>query len=116
MIVERGRATLRPWRAQVAAEAAQLLEQPLAGPLRVVLEFELPRPKSHYRTGARAGELRESAPVYHSTRPDADKLARAVLDALAGVAFRDDGQVSRLEVDKVFGERPGVLVRLEPLP
>lgn len=115
VVVEGSRATLRPWRAAIAAEAAELLPLPLAGPVSLRLTFTLPRPKSHYRTGARAGELREAAPAYHSTRPDGDKLARAVLDALAGVAYLDDGQVARLEVRKLFGERPGVTVELEAL-
>lgn len=115
MIVERGRAALGPWRAQVAAEAARLLERPATGALRVRLVFVLVRPKSHYRTGRHAGELRDSAPRYVSTRPDVDKLSRAVLDALTGVAFADDGQVAELEARKVFGERAGVTVELKAI-
>ena len=35
-------------------------------------------------------------------RPDVDKLARALLDALTGVAYEDDGQVVALTVRKVY--------------
>lgn len=115
IVTERGRATLGPWRNQIAAIAAAELEEPLAGPLWVCLAFTLGRPKSHYRTGARAGELLERAPLAHSTRPDIDKLARAVLDALTGVAYRDDGQVSELSITKRFGARAGVTITLSPL-
>jgi Holliday junction resolvase RusA-like endonuclease len=36
-------------------------------------------------------------------RPDVDKLARALLDALTGVAYEDDGQVVALTVRKTYG-------------
>ena len=44
-------------------------------------------------------------------RPDADKLARAVLDALEGVVYQQDAQVAHLEVSKLYAlptERTGV--------
>ena len=36
-------------------------------------------------------------------RPDVDKLARALLDALTGIAYEDDGQVVSLTVRKLYG-------------
>jgi Holliday junction resolvase RusA-like endonuclease len=116
LIVERGRAQLGPWRAQVAASAIAALAEPIVGPVTVELHFRLLRPKAHYRTGRHAGELREDAPGYVSTRPDVDKLARAVLDALTGVAFADDGQVAGLVAYKLFSVRAGVDVELRGLP
>lgn len=112
VVTERAQATLKPWRSAIAAAAAELVEEPLAGPLSIRLAFTLPRPKSHYRTGARAGELRETAPRWVETRPDVDKLTRAVLDALTGVAYRDDGQIAWVEASKMFGARPGVAVAI----
>ena len=112
VVTERGRATLRPWRSAIAAAAAEVVDEPLAGPLSIRLAFTLARPKSHYRTGAHAGELREAAPRWVETRPDVDKLTRAVLDALTGVAYRDDGQVSELAANKAFGSRPGVAIAI----
>jgi Holliday junction resolvase RusA-like endonuclease len=35
-------------------------------------------------------------------RPDLDKLVRAVLDALTGVCYLDDSQVTRIEAEKNF--------------
>lgn len=96
-----------PWRAAIAACAprpAQLIE----GPVRATLVFTFERPKKHYRTGRHALVLREDAPAHYSRTPDADKLARAVLDALTGVVWRDDGQVSHLVVVKQYGTAPGL--------
>ena len=77
-----------PWRDAVrAATAAQLGGKPYsygaaAAPVAVQVEFYMPRPRTHYGTGRNAGTIRTSAPGRPATRPDVDKLARAVLDAL----------------------------------
>lgn len=46
-----------------------------------------------------------------TVKPDLDKLARSVLDALTGVAYEDDSQVCKLTLEKVYtwGE-PGVYI------
>jgi len=46
---------------------------------------------------------RRSSPC---VRPDVDKLARALLDALIGIAYVDDQQVVSLLVRKVYGTAP----------
>ena len=42
-------------------------------------------------------------------KPDVDKLARAGLDAMTGVVFSDDAQVTEALVGKVYGETPGLM-------
>lgn len=79
-----------------------------AGPVEVVIEFFMPRPKNHYGTGRNAGKLKPSAPEWCTTKPDTDKLERAVLDALtkAGV-YGDDGQVAKLGSTKRYAPERG---------
>ena len=107
---------LRPWRGTVTGaivDAGWQHDPILAGPVRVTLTFAMPRPKHHYGTGRNAGVLRAAAPVWHEGRGDADKLARAVLDALTDSgAIRDDGQVAWLTVSKVYAQQPGVSILL----
>ncbi len=45
-------------------------------------------------------------------RPDIDKLSRAVLDGLTGVAYEDDEQVVKLTAVKEYGDTEGVLIRV----
>lgn len=95
----------RGWKDCVAAAAADAYCGPLLdGALSLSLTFFRPRPKGHFRTGKMAGLLRESAPLYPSTKPDSLKLARGVEDALTGVVYRDDALVVELEVRKRYGE------------
>jgi hypothetical protein len=41
-----------------------------------------------------------------------DKLIRAVLDGLTGVAYEDDQQVVRLTAQKAYGETEGVYITM----
>jgi Holliday junction resolvase RusA-like endonuclease len=109
---------LKGWRQLVAQEVSRALNgraassqwpagQLLDGPIRIVAAFYLPRPKS----------LR-GKPKAHLTRPDVDKLARAVGDALIGVLWRDDSQVVQLKVTKEYagvGESPRAVIAVTPL-
>lgn len=49
------------------------------------------------------------------TTPDCDNIAKAVLDALNGVAFYDDSYVVQLVVKKWYATTPYVLVKVEKL-
>lgn len=97
---------LADWRTALAweARAAWAGRAALTGPVRVSLEFRLPRPKGH---GGAGGSLRPGAPLRPTTRPDLDKLARAVLDALteAGVVA-DDALVTDLAAAKAYADGP----------
>ncbi len=100
-----------PWRERVARELARMLGEgyaPTRAGVVVNARFIFTRPKSHLR---KSGEPRPSAPRTPATRPDLDKLVRAVLDALTGVAFVDDGQVVAINADKEYGNAAGVELR-----
>lgn len=100
---------LKPWRAEVRAEAIAAMAQfgltPATGPVRLECEFTFSRPKSHYRTGKRANELREDMPIYKASKPDISKLVRAVEDAMTGVVWVDDSQVVTLVGEKAYVDR-----------
>lgn len=105
---------LKPWRTQIAAAAREQMGDaaPVHDPVHVTLHFTFPRPKSHYGTGKNAGVLKPGSVYWHATKPDADKLARAILDALTGVVYRDDSQVCLLTAGKSYGESPSARVEV----
>ena len=49
----------------------------------------------------------------YTKKPDADNLAKAILDALNGVAYPDDAQIVKLTVRKRYGETDMVHVLIE---
>ena len=73
-------------------------------PLRVEIVCFFARPKVHYRTGKFSDQLKPDAPHAHTKAPDCDKLARGILDAMTGVVYYDDSQVSELVSKKEWTE------------
>lgn len=108
-----------PWREAIRHETQQHDGRYETGPVRVDIMFWLPRPQSHY--GRRKGQpyLKETAPVYHFSQPDGDKLGRAVLDAIVqGGALHDDSQAAIIHIEKYYATDvfpPGCLVTLAAL-
>jgi Holliday junction resolvase RusA-like endonuclease len=88
------------------------MHQPFPGPVRCEIVAVFTCPKSDWRKT----EPRPARP--HAKKPDAENVAKAVLDAAEGVVFGNDSQVADLRVRKVIGaqgEAPYVLVRVAPV-
>lgn len=70
-------------------------------------EFQLPVPKSM--------PSRKRGWFTHTTRPDVDKLTRALLDPLKGITWVDDSQVAYATVNKVYAweGNPGAFVIID---
>ncbi len=106
-------ANLEHWTASVTLAAQRSYgRSPTDGGVRVVIDCFFRRPKAHYRTGRKAHLLREDAPSVHVQTPDVDKLARAILDALTGVIYHDDSQVSALMVTKAWSDVDEALITI----
>jgi crossover junction endodeoxyribonuclease RusA len=105
---------VNPWR-MLVAEAALATKAPLIkAPVRLSIVFLFLRPKGHY---GRKG-LKPSAPAYHHTRPDVDKLQRSTFDALTGTLIHDDSLIVGCTAEKrycVGEEKPGAIITLIPL-
>lgn len=104
--------TADTWKRQVKAAAKPYIDAQgkLTGPVAVRLSFFMPRPMAHWciRGGTRSNELSTKAPVFHTSKPDCDNLAKAVLDALTNCKlWDDDNQVAALQIDKVYSNQRG---------
>lgn len=86
--------------------------QVTTGPVAVALRFAMPRPKSHF--GARG--LKPSASQAHVGKPDADNLAKLILDQATKTerVWRDDSQVVTMHVEKrwALGDEAGCEVEI----
>jgi len=95
------------WAAMIHYTAQQ--HKPLApwiGPIGIRAVFGLPMPE------AVAKQFQKGRRTAHTTRPDADKLMRALGDALKGLFYVDDSQVVRTEYQKVYAVCPGVAITI----
>lgn len=90
-----------PWRAVIAASAVASGCPMNEDDVEVRIIARWVRPSSHL---TRSGAVRASSPP----RPryaDSDKIARAVCDALAGIAYRNDRQVAMLYIERRWCEQ-----------
>ena len=68
-----------------------------------------PIPKS--ATKAATAAMREGK-ILPSRKPDIDNVMKVVLDALNGVAYKDDSRVVRVEAQKVYSDIPRLEIRM----
>lgn len=95
----------------VARSLAFRPRTPLSGPIRLVLKFVMPCPKSAPRS------LKDRLGVQppHTKRPDLDNLEKLVKDACNGVFWIDDAQVFEVSKTKVYGIIPQIEVWIEEM-
>lgn len=86
---------LKPWRQMVSITAKTSIDAPVEKhvPVTLDIDFYLAKPQS-------APKKR----LLPAVKPDIDKLVRAILDGLTGIAFKDDGQVCEIRARKHYGD------------
>jgi Holliday junction resolvase RusA-like endonuclease len=81
--------------------------KPTGNPVSVAIIAEYKIPKSASK--AKRGQML-SGEILPTKKPDADNIAKAVCDALNGVAYEDDAQVCWLKVSKKYSDDPKIEV------
>lgn len=80
--------------------------RPREGALTVRVRFRMPVP------GLMAAPIRRHVGAGgespHIVKPDIDNLLKAIFDALTGICWADDKQISRIEASKVYAREAGV--------
>lgn len=79
----------------------------------IIANFQLQ--KTHYgkRGINQSGLDKLSGKVNPTKAPDCDNVAKICLDALNGLAYHDDSQITALLVLKCYAEQPSVQISLE---
>ena len=103
-------AELAAWEKQIRKVFASRIRQKdwprfPTGPVSMMLEFRLRRPKT----------VKRDLP---HVKPDIDKLCRAVFDALHGIIYKDDSQITRVVVNKYYAvdvEDQGVTIYIDKI-
>jgi Holliday junction resolvase RusA-like endonuclease len=105
MLLDDNRPKLRSWQSRLREALMETAPpHPINGPVAVVLDVYLLRPRAHYRTGRYAHILRDDAPTWAAVEPDADKVLRAALDCLTGIWITNDSRVVSPAVQKRYAD------------
>tara|TARA_B100000287_G_C20667418_1_gene792158 strand:+ start:181 stop:654 length:474 start_codon:yes stop_codon:yes gene_type:complete len=108
----------RDWKAFVADFARKAMDEysiltPMEGPLCIRARFAFPLPKTQYR------KRTPRKTQWHVKRPDLDNLFKGITDAMEGIVFHRDADISKVVMEKIIvaqGEAPYVSVVIEKLP
>lgn len=95
------------WKKVVADAAAESKITPFEKtlPLALTLRFFIVRPKS----------IKAAKRPHPIVKPDLDNLAKAIKDALKGLAWDDDSQVCQMTAQKEYSDRSGVWIGVKEL-
>ncbi len=70
--------------------------------------FEIPKSTSKKKETEMLAEN-----ISPTKKPDIDNIIKIVLDAMNKFAFKDDTQVTKIEVEKKYAETPKIYVKIE---
>lgn len=100
----------RAYQQSIAWSAKAAGVQILQGPVRVLITVYHPMPKSMSQKARLEAVQRVLRPT---VKPDMDNVLKTVLDALNGVAYVDDNQVTDIAISKFYGD-PQISVTVGP--
>jgi Holliday junction resolvase RusA-like endonuclease len=94
------------------AGAAMAGAAPITGAVEATIKVTMPIPQSWSKKKIADAIGHRIIPT---GKPDADNIAKAILDACNEIVFKDDAQAADLIVRKRYGEVPGVSVSINPV-
>jgi Holliday junction resolvase RusA-like endonuclease len=86
--------------------------QPLENPLKVKIIAYYEIPKS---TSKKKQKQMLDCEIFPTVKPDTDNIAKSILDSLNKIAYIDDKQVVKLEVEKYYSQIPSVAIMIEEI-
>lgn len=112
--------TLRAYTPQETKDYEELIQQyfiikypkyiPFEGRVFVKITACFPIPKNSSKKNL--GLMLENS-ISPTKKPDIDNIVKIVLDALNKIAFKDDNQITKLEVDKIYGAKEKIVIKVE---
>lgn len=84
--------------------------EPLDGrvAIKIIAYFEVTK-----NTTKKDKKLIEEGLLSPTKKPDIDNIVKIILDALNKMAFKDDNQITKLEVEKLYGSEEKIVVKVE---
>jgi Holliday junction resolvase RusA-like endonuclease len=76
----------------------------------VIAYFDIPK-----STSKKKQKQMLDCEIFPTVKPDTDNIAKSILDSLNGIAYLDDKQVVKLEVEKYYSQVPCVAIMIEEI-
>lgn len=82
---------------------------PIEGRVQVEINASFEVPKSAKKADK---ELMLENKINPTKKPDIDNIVKIVLDAMNGIAFKDDTQITKLQVEKTYSLNESVAIKI----
>ena len=76
--------------------------------VKIIAYFKMPK-----TTSKKDKDLILDGKLSPTKKPDIDNIVKIILDALNKMAFKDDNQITKLEVEKVYSEEEKIYIKVE---
>lgn len=83
--------------------------KPFEGRVQVEINANFEIPKSTKKADK---ELMLENKINPTKKPDIDNIVKIILDAMNGIAFNDDTQITKLSVEKKYAVSESIIVRI----
>ena len=83
-------------------------EEPLKA--KIIAYYEIPK-----STSKKKKQQMLNCEIFPTVKPDTDNIAKSILDSLNGIAYLDDKQIVKLEVEKYYSQAPSTVVMIEEI-
>ncbi len=83
--------------------------KPFEGRVHVEIEANFEIPKSTKKVDK---ELMLEHKINPTKKPDIDNIVKIILDAMNGIAFKDDTQITKLQVEKIYSTSECVKIKI----
>ena len=76
--------------------------------IQIIAYYDIPK-----STTKKQAEKMERQIISPTKKPDIDNIAKIVLDALNKLAYKDDTQITKLEIEKVYADQAKLYISIE---
>ena len=76
--------------------------------VKIIAQFKIPKTVTK-----KDRALIEEGKLSPAKKPDIDNITKIVLDALNKMAFKDDNQITKIEVEKIYGLDERIYVKID---
>jgi len=91
---------------QMRKQKAEKIE----GAVNMNIVYSFRRPKSLNKK--ERNEIDSGKSIPKTTKPDIDNLTKAILDALNGIAWKDDAQVAQINIQKIWSTKDQIEIEI----
>ena len=75
--------------------------------VKIIAQFKIPKTATK-----KDKELIKQGKLSPTKKPDIDNIVKIILDALNKMAFKDDNQITKIEIEKIYSEEEKIYVSI----